>query len=306
MIHSARCRPLTGARSASLGPGIGPGFPAAPRRAGPEIRPEAQDRDPAGRIAAAPAHVGQPYAVPFREPPAGSGPLVEAAYRGFEILVAALGLLLALPLMLIAAALIRCDTRGPALFFHMRPARSILVRGCDLERRGDLRPPFGGYEPDLLYYAPSYFRMAKLRTMYNDARVRHPELYSYKFAPGEFHKQMPTLQHDPRVTRVGRVLRMLSIDELPNLWSVLIGDMRLVGPRPEAREVLQYYSGEEMYKFAVKPGITGLAQINGRGLLNWGETLAWDLQYVRTRTVMLDLRILLVTLKQVLFRHGAF
>jgi lipopolysaccharide/colanic/teichoic acid biosynthesis glycosyltransferase len=61
-----------------------------------------------------------------------------------------------------------------------------------------------------------------------------------------------------------------------------------------------------MYKFAVKPGITGLAQINGRGLLNWGETLAWDLEYVRTRTVMLDLKILFVTLKQVLFRHGAF
>jgi len=108
------------------------------------------------------------------------------------------------------------------------------------------------------------------------------------------------------VTRIGRVLRTLSVDELPNLWSVLIGDMRLVGPRPEAPEVLRYYSFEEMYKFAVKPGITGLAQINGRGLLNWGETLAFDLEYVRTRTVMLDLKILAITLKQVLSRHGAF
>ena len=153
---------------------------------------------------------------------------------------------------------------------------------------------------------PRYFTMAKLRTMHSDARTRFPELYSYRFAAGEFHKQMPTLRHDPRVTRIGGVLRKLSVDELPNLWSVLIGDMRLVGPRPEAPEVLQYYGCEEMYKFAVKPGITGLAQINGRGLLNWGETLAFDLEYVRTRTVMLDLKILAITLKQVLFRHGAF
>jgi lipopolysaccharide/colanic/teichoic acid biosynthesis glycosyltransferase len=82
--------------------------------------------------------------------------------------------------------------------------------------------------------------------------------------------------------------------------------MRLVGPRPEAPEVLQYYTSEEMYKFACKPGITGLAQINGRGLLNWGETLAWDMQYVRTRSVGLDLQIILITLKYLLLRHGAF
>jgi lipopolysaccharide/colanic/teichoic acid biosynthesis glycosyltransferase len=105
---------------------------------------------------------------------------------------------------------------------------------------------------------------------------------------------------------VGRVLRKLSIDELPNFWSVLVGDMRLVGPRPEAPEVLRYYSPEEMYKFVCKPGITGLAQINGRGFLNWGETLAWDLEYVRTRSHVLDLKILLLTLKRVVARDGAF
>src|SRR2546430_1588187 len=93
---------------------------------------------------------------------------------------------------------------------------------------------------------------------------------------------------------------------LPNLWCVLTGKMRLVGPRPEAPEVLQYYTPEEMYKFACKPGITGLAQVNGRGLLNWGETLAWDLQYVSTRSVWLDLKIIAITLKHVVTRHGAF
>jgi lipopolysaccharide/colanic/teichoic acid biosynthesis glycosyltransferase len=102
------------------------------------------------------------------------------------------------------------------------------------------------------------------------------------------------------------VLRKLSLDELPNLWSVLICDMRLVGPRPEAPEVLQYYSEEEMYKFALKPGITGLAQINGRGFLNWGETLSWDLNYVHRRSVGLDLTIILKTLRRVITRQGAF
>jgi lipopolysaccharide/colanic/teichoic acid biosynthesis glycosyltransferase len=255
---------------------------------------------------ARPAYPGKPCAVPARRPSSGSGPLAETLYRAFEIVVAAVGLILALPVMAIGAALVRCDSPGPALFLHRRPGRSIRVRGRDLVHRPDLRPPPGGYDPDLLYYVPAYFTLAKLRTMHSDARARFPELYSYRFAPGEFHRQMPTLRDDPRVTRIGRVLRTLSVDELPNLWSVLIGDMRLVGPRPEAPEVLQYYSCEEMYKFAVKPGITGLAQVNGRGLLNWGETLTWDLEYVRTRTVMLDLKILFVTLKQVLFRHGAF
>ena len=82
--------------------------------------------------------------------------------------------------------------------------------------------------------------------------------------------------------------------------------MRLVGPRPELLEVSQNYTPAEMYKFSVKPGVTGLAQINGRGLLSWGETLAWDLHYVQTRTVWLDLKILGVTAWYVLIRRGAF
>ena len=181
-----------------------------------------------------------------------------------------------------------------------------MVRGRDLEGRLDLEPPPGGYESDRFYYVPSYFRLAKFRTMYSDARSRFPELYAYNFAAEEFHQQYGTHRNDPRVTRIGGILRKFSVDELPNLWSVLVGDMRLVGPRAEAPEVLRYYSADEMYKFACKPGVTGLAQVNGRGLLNWGETLAWDLKYVRTRSVWLDLKIILVTLKCVTLRWGAF
>jgi lipopolysaccharide/colanic/teichoic acid biosynthesis glycosyltransferase len=252
------------------------------------------------------AYSGKIYAVPVCDVVPASGRLAELIYRAFEIMVALIGLTFALPLTLFAALVIRCDSPGPVLFFHKRPARSIIVRGGGLGGRGDLRPPPGGYEPDTSYYIPSYFTLVKLRTMHCDARMRFPQLYAYKYAPGEFHQQYPTLQHDPRVTRVGRVLRKLSVDELPNLWSVLVGDMRLVGPRPEAPEVLQYYTPDEMYKFVCKPGITGLAQINGRGLLNWGETLAWDLRYIRTRSVGLDLKIIFITLKLVIVRRGAF
>jgi lipopolysaccharide/colanic/teichoic acid biosynthesis glycosyltransferase len=249
---------------------------------------------------------GAPYAVPVREVVPASGRLAEATYRSFEILAAGFALAAALPILLIVAALIRWDSPGPPLFLHRRPGRSIVAPGRELQARRDLRAPPGGYEPERLYFAPSYFCLPKFRTMYADARARYPEYYAYKFAAGEFHRQYPTNRHDPRLTPVGRILRRLSVDELPNLWCVLTGQMRLVGPRPEAPEVLQYYTSEEMYKFACKPGITGLAQINGRGLLNWGETLVWDLRYVRTRSVWLDLKIIAITLKHVVTRHGAF
>ena len=263
--------------------------------------------DPRGApIAQAETSFGKLHAVHVRRIAGSSGWLAEAIYRGFEITLALIGLTVGLPLMLLGAALIVCDSPGPALFFHKRPARSNMIRGRELEGRADLLPPPGGFRPDALYYVPSYFILVKLRTMYDDARSRFPQFYAFEFPPGEFHRQYPTHRHDPRVTRVGRFLRRLSVDELPNLWSVLVGDIRLVGPRPEAPEVLRYYTPEEMYKFACKPGITGLAQINGRGHLNWGETLAQDLLYVHTRSVALDLKIIFVTLKRVIFQRGAF
>jgi lipopolysaccharide/colanic/teichoic acid biosynthesis glycosyltransferase len=263
------------------------------------------DQRPALPVQAA-RSVGRLHAIPVKPVVRSSGWLAEAIYRCFEITVALVGLIVGLPLILIAAALICLDSPGPALFLHKRPGRSTMVRGRDLVDRTDLQPPAAGYEPDTWYYVPSYFTIVKLRTMFDDARSRFPEFYAYDFAPGEFYRQFPTHREDPRVTRVGRILRKLSVDELPNLWSVLVGDMRLVGPRPEAPEVLQYYTPDEMYKLAYTPGITGLAQVNGRGFLNWGETLAWDMEYVRTRSVELDLKILLATLKQVLSRRGAF
>ena len=234
-----------------------------------------------------------------------SSGFAEAAYRAFEIALASIGLVVATPLMLAIAVLIRLDSPGPVLFRHRRPARSARVRGGDLMGRADLFPPPGGYDRDAEYYVPAYFTLVKFRTMYRDAPTRFPGYYPGAYAREDFRSQHPHVENDPRITRVGRILRKLSVDELPNLWSVVVGDMRLVGPRPEALEVLQYHTPGEMVRFTCKPGITGLAQISGRKLLSWGETMALDLEYVRTRTIGLDLKIILLTIKRVLTAHGA-
>src|SRR5437867_858070 len=108
---------------------------------------------------ARPPHYGKAHAVPVCDVVSSSGRLAEALYRGIEVLVALIGLTLVLPVMLVEALLIRWDSPGPILFFHQRPGRSVMLRGRDLEGRGDLIPPPGGYEPDTLYYVPSYFRL---------------------------------------------------------------------------------------------------------------------------------------------------
>jgi lipopolysaccharide/colanic/teichoic acid biosynthesis glycosyltransferase len=246
------------------------------------------------------------YVIPVAAATAAANPIAESLYRGLEIVIALVGLVLCLPVMIIEALLIELDSPGSALFVQRRVGRSAVVPGRALAQRPDLRIAGGSIEPDRLYHVPQTFRFIKFRTMFHDARTRFPDLYRYQYAASEFHRLCFKNEDDPRVTRLGRWLRKLTIDELPNLWCVLIGDMRLVGPRPELFEIIRNYSPEEMVKFTVKPGITGLAQINGRGLLNWGETIAWDLEYVRTRTVWLDIMILVKTLWFVVVRRGAF
>ena len=107
-----------------------------------------------------------------------------------------------------------------------------------------------------------------------------------------------------RLTKFGRILRSTSLDELPELYNVLKGDMSLVGPRPLLPEYLELYSERQMQRHKVKPGITGWAQINGRNLLTWEERYDLDLWYVNNFSLFLDFKILLITIKKVLFRDG--
>lgn len=247
----------------------------------------------------------RPFAIPLDPEQPGDAP-GETLYRCFEFIAALIAFLLALPLMLLVALIVRLDTPGPVLFFQDRMARSRIARGSELMSREDIRPPPGGYDPDQLYHVPTTFRFIKFRTMYVDARERFPDLYDYGYMK-EHHRGMYRLEDDPRVTPAGKRLRELTLDELPNFWNVLSGDMRLVGPRPEVPYVMRAYSPEMMRKFTIKPGITGLAQTNGRARLALEEVVGYDLQYIRDRrTVFYDIKILFHTVWLVLARKGAF
>ncbi|MDK9688105.1 sugar transferase [Halomonas sp. LC1] len=112
------------------------------------------------------------------------------------------------------------------------------------------------------------------------------------------------LPDDQRMTRLGHVLRATSLDELPELWNVLKGDMSLVGPRPLLMEYLPLYSKEQYRRHDVRPGVTGWAQVNGRNALSWDEKFKLDVWYVENRSFWLDIKILLLTVKKVLVRDG--
>lgn len=131
------------------------------------------------------------------------------------------------------------------------------------------------------------FTMVKFRTMRNAA--------DHHGAP---------LPDSERLTPFGRLLRSTSLDELPELWNVLKGDMSLVGPRPLLMEYLPLYSQEQQRRHEVRPGITGWAQVNGRNALSWEDKFKLDVWYVDNRTILLDLKILFLTVKKVFVREG--
>lgn len=130
------------------------------------------------------------------------------------------------------------------------------------------------------------FRLCKFRTM-SDARDENGNL----------------LPDGERLTKFGRLLRSTSLDELPELWNILKGDMSIVGPRPLLVEYLPYYTEEEARRHDIRPGLTGLAQVNGRNTLSWEARFALDTQYVRELSLALDIRIMFLTVKKVLCRE---
>jgi exopolysaccharide biosynthesis polyprenyl glycosylphosphotransferase len=180
--------------------------------------------------------------------------------------------LVALPVMLTVAAAIRLDSRGPVFFRQKR----VGARGAE-------------------------FDMVKFRTMCVDAEQRLAEL---KRDAGN--DVLFKMKDDPRITRVGKVLRRFSLDELPQLINVLRGDMSLVGPRPPLLREVEAYEPDAVRRLRVKPGLTGLWQVSGRSDLSWDESLRLDLWYVDNWSFVLDMHILVRTAKAVLRGAGAY
>jgi lipopolysaccharide/colanic/teichoic acid biosynthesis glycosyltransferase len=179
--------------------------------------------------------------------------------------------LLAVPLLPLISIAIWLEDRGPVLFVQQRAGRHGVP-----------------------------FRLLKFRTMHVGAERSLEELLD------ELPEPMFKLRRDPRVTRVGRVLRRLSLDELPQLWNLLRGEMSLVGTRPEQLELVERYGPEHTFRLEVKPGLTGPMQVLGRGELTFDERLAVELDYVENLSVGRDLRILALTPVSVVRGTGAF
>jgi lipopolysaccharide/colanic/teichoic acid biosynthesis glycosyltransferase len=136
------------------------------------------------------------------------------------------------------------------------------------------------------------FELWKLRTMVPGAEAMGAGIY--------------VLEGDPRITRIGRLLRRFSLDELPNLFNVIRGDLAIVGPRPTIQEQVDRYTDRQRRRLEVKPGITGWAQVNGRTSLPWPERIELDVWYVEHRSLWLDLKILVKTARMLLTGHGLY
>jgi exopolysaccharide biosynthesis polyprenyl glycosylphosphotransferase len=192
--------------------------------------------------------------------------------RTFDILLTTVGLVLITPLMLVIAAAIKLQDGGPVIFQQLRIGRS-----------GDR------------------FTMLKFRSMVIDAEGRKADLMAINEGKGGLFK----LSYDPRITRVGKFLRDFSLDELPQLFNVLLGSMSLVGPRPHLAAELEQMPAEAKRRCLVTPGLTGLWQVSGRSDLEGDEAVRLDLRYVENWSMTMDVLILWKTVSAVLRRAGA-
>jgi Undecaprenyl-phosphate galactose phosphotransferase WbaP len=204
-------------------------------------------------------------------------PWAQRVKRALDLWGVVVGGLLISPLLLVMVALIKLDSPGPAFYWHQR-----------LGRRG------------------KHFRCWKFRTMHTDAESLLTNLLQSNVEVRSEWEKNQKLRKDPRVTRIGRFLRKTSLDELPQLWNVLRGEMSLVGPRPIVdAEVPKYYEVYKLYR-RVPPGISGLWQVSGRSDTSYEERVAMDAYYVRNWSVWLDLVILARTVKSVISSWGAY
>ena len=197
----------------------------------------------------------------------------DVARRGLDLAITVPALIVLAPLLLLVALAVRLDSTGPALFRQTRVG-------------------LGG----------RHFTMLKFRSMHVDAETRRATLLAQSDREGICFKA----RDDPRITRLGRLLRRMSIDELPQLINVLRGEMSVVGPRPALPEEVAVYPRRALGRLAVRPGLTGLWQVSGRAAVGFNRMIAMDLAYVRSRSVWLDIVLILRTVPAVTTGRGAF
>jgi len=194
--------------------------------------------------------------------------------RGMDIIGASMGLVCLSWLFLIVAVLIKIeDPKGTVFFKQVRVGKNGKT-----------------------------FYMYKFRSMVSDAEEKLKDLLKYNEIEGAMFK----LKEDPRVTKIGKFIRKTSIDELPQLWNVLKGEMSLVGPRPPLPREVKLYSEYDKQRLLVVPGCTGLWQVSGRSNLDFKDMVELDLQYIKNHSILGDLKIILKTVRLIFGSHDAY
>jgi lipopolysaccharide/colanic/teichoic acid biosynthesis glycosyltransferase len=216
-----------------------------------------------------------------------------AGKRLFDLLVAAIALVVISPLLALIALAIKLDSRGPIIFRQQRV--------------------LGGQSPEVLTPERQVFDFYKFRSMHvNNDPAAHRE-FMRRYMAGEHatnngttHRPVYKMKRDPRITRVGALLRRTSLDELPQLFNVVKGNMSLVGPRPALPYEVENYAPRARQRLTPQAGLTGLWQVSGRTCLTFDQMIELDVLYALKRSPWLDLKILLKTIPAVLSRNGAW
>ncbi len=196
-----------------------------------------------------------------------------AIKRLMDIIFSLIGIIILSPIFLILTIWIKLDSKGPAVFKQVRVGKN-----------------------------GKNFTIYKFRTMVVSAEAKR----ELEIDPSNMDNFVFQSRSDNRVTRAGAFLRKTSLDEIPQLFNVLFGHMSLIGPRPEIPDVVKYYPENYYQRLLVLPGITGLAQVNGRGEIELGKTIYYDLTYIKNFSLWLDIKILFQTVVKVFKNEGAF
>lgn len=197
--------------------------------------------------------------------------------RGFDIAGAIAAIFVLSPLLIMLAVLVKASDKGPVFYGHNRIGRNGTV-----------------------------FRCLKFRTMVPNGDEVLAQFFAMNPQSREEWLATRKLQNDPRVTRVGLVLRKLSLDELPQVFNILLGHMSFVGPRPVVRDELELYGTAAEHYLRTRPGLTGLWQISGRNDVSYGTRIAFDTHYVENWSFIVDLKIIAMTIPAVVSARGSY